>query len=276
MVTETIGFLGGDARMACLARLIAADGYGVKTWSLAGMPDAGKPSEVTSADRLVLPVPLAKDGRLTGTNLSLDELWQRLNAQTPVYAGAVPAAERERAEALGLRVTDYFADEALAVRNAVPTAEGALAIAMERMDVTLRGAPCLVVGFGRIGKLLAHDLAALGAGVSVGARKAADLAWIEALGYRPLHTHALAGELGGFRAVFNTVPDMVLGEALLRELRRDCVLIELASRPGIDAEAAGALGLDCVKAGGLPGKVAPETAALAIRNTLYRIWREEV
>ena len=68
---------------------------------------------------------------------------------------------------------------------------------------------------------------------------------------------------------------MVLSDALLAELRRDCVLIELASRDGIDASAARARGIACVKAGGLPGKAAPETAALALKDTLYRIWEDE-
>lgn len=275
MRTETIGFLGGDKRMAYLARSLKEDGYEVKTWSLTGMPDADRPGEVTAADRIVLPVPLCRDGRLHGTSLPLGELWPRLRAEATVYAGAVPAEERTRAEALGLHIVDYFADEALTVKNAVPTAEGALAAAMEHMNVTINGAPCLVVGFGRIGKVLAHDLAALGAKVSVSARKDGDLAWIDTLGYAPLHTERLAGRLGEFRAVFNTVPHMVLDTALLRELRRDCVLIELASQSGIDAKAAKALELDYIKASGLPGKVAPETAALAIKETLYRIWRDE-
>ena len=274
MDVETIGFLGGDQRMAYLARLLSEDGYEVRTWSLAGTEER-RPSEAMAAERVVLPVPLERDGRLNGTRLPLPELWTRLSSSQRIYAGAVSAEARAQAERLGLRLTDYYKDEALAIKNAVPTAEGAVAAAMERMSVTLHGAPCLVVGFGRVGKLLASRLAALGAAVSVSARRFDDLAWIDALGYRALHTRRLAGKLGTFRAVFNTVPDMVLSETLLRELRRDCVLVELASRPGIDAEAARALGLDCVKAPGLPGIVAPETAALALRETLYRIWEEE-
>ena len=271
---ETIGFFGGDARMARLAGLFAADGYEVRSWGLAGMPET-TPIEAAASSRIVLPVPLSEDGRLRGTSLPLGELWPRLDPSRNVYAGAVPAAERARAESLGLHIVDYFADEALTVKNAVPTAEGALAAAMERLSVTLHGTPCLVVGFGRIGKLLARDLASLGAEVGVSARRADDLAWIGALGYTPLHTEHLSGTLGAFRVIFNTVPAMVLREEHLRELRRDCVLIELASKPGIDTDAARLLGLDHVKAGGLPGKVAPETAARAIQETLYRIWEDE-
>ncbi len=260
--------------MARLAELFAADGYEVRAWGLAGLTET-KPSEAAEAERIVLPVPLSENGRLRGTALPLAELWPRLNPARPVYAGAVPEAERVRAEALGLRVADYFADEALTVKNAVPTAEGAIAAAMERLNVTLHGAPCLVVGFGRVGKLLARDLAALGAEVSVSARRTGDLAWIGALGYEPLHTERLSGTLGAFRAVFNTVPAPVLRAEHLRELRRDCVLVELASKQGVDTAEAEVLGLCYVKAGGLPGKVAPESAARAIQETLYRMWEDE-
>lgn len=272
---ETIGLLGGDARMAYLARMLERDGYEVRAWGVAGAAETVEFAEAAGAPRVVLPVPLARDGRLNGTAMPLGELWPRLGREQRLYAGAVRDDDHARAALYGLTITDYFTHEALAVKNAVPTAEGAVAAAMEALPVTLCGAPCLVVGFGRIGKLLARDLAGLGARVSVSARRFDDFAWIDALGYRALHTERLAGALGGFRAVFNTVPRLVLGDALLRELRPDCVLVELASLPGIDAEAAEALGLQVVQAGGLPGKVAPETAARAILGTLYQIWEDE-
>ncbi len=272
---KTVGFLGGDARMAYLADMLAADGFAVCSWGLPGAAYESRPSEAMAAERIVLPVPLERDGRLNGTALPLDGLWPRLSPAQRIYAGAVSKEAREQAERLGLRVTDYYADEALAIRNAVSTAEGAIAAAMERMSVTLHGAPCLVVGYGRIGRQLAHALAALGAAVSVSARRFDDLAWIDASGCRALHTARLSGKLGSFRVIFNTVPVPVLPDALLAEVRSDCVLVELASRDGIDAETARARGLNYIKAGGLPGKVAPETAALALRDTLRRIWEEE-
>lgn len=102
-----------------------------------------------------------------------------------------------------------------------------------------------------------------------------DLAWIDAFGYRALHTNRLTGTLGGFRVVFNTVPHTVLDAELLGELRRDCVLIELASGSGFDRAAAEALGLRCVAGGGLPGKVAPEAAADTIHAALIKLWEEE-
>ena len=139
----------------------------------------------------------------------------------------------------------------------------------------LRGKTLGVLGFGRIGKVLAHDLSALGAKVSVSARKRSDLAWIDAFGYAPLHTNRLSGTLGEFRVVFNTVPHQVLDETLLAELPPDCLLIELASASGFDIDAVETLRLSYLKAGGLPGRVAPETAARAIKKTLCRLIKEE-
>lgn len=272
---ERIAILGGDARMTQLARALLRDGHEVLIWPADETSGETELLRAALMPRIVLPVPLEKDGRLNGTKLDLDSLWGCFQPGQKLYAGAVSEAADAAAKAHGLTLTDYLTREELAVRNAVPTAEGAVASAMEHLNVTVHGTPCLVIGFGRIGKLLAHDLQALGAQVSVSARRSSDLAWIDAFGYTPLHTHRLQGHLRGFRVIFNTVPHRVMGEELLRELRPDCVLIELASREGFDASAAKAMNIKYVKASGLPGRVAPETAARAIQKTLYQIWEEE-
>ena len=275
---KTIAVLGGDRRIALLARLLAQDGYPVRTWGLGafGAEDASL-EEAVCAERIVLPVPLSRGKNLncTASALPLCGLFALLRAEQSIYAGGVKDADRIAAAEHGLTLTDYLAREELAVRNGVPTAEGAIAAAMAATEVTLCGTPCLVVGFGRIGKLLAHRLRGLGAEVAVSARRLDDLAWIDAFGYRGLHTNRLTGTLGDFRVVFNTVPHTVLSGELLRELPQDCVLIELASQPGFDRAAAEALGLKCISALGLPGKAAPETAARAIWMTLKKIWEEE-
>lgn len=276
-VGHSVGILGGDRRMALLARQLASAGYAVYTWDLArfGAADTSL-GEAASAERVILPVPLARGELLnSAAPLPLTELFTLLHGARHAYAGGVKESARALAAAQDVTLTDYLAREELAVRNAVPTAEGALEAALRETAVTLHAAPCLVLGFGRIGKLLAHRLRGLGAEVTVSARRMDDLAWIDAFGYRGLRSDRLAGQLGAFRVVFNTVPHLLLTEALLRELPRECVLIELASTPGFDRAAAEALGLRAVPALGLPGKTAPETAAAAIRQTLEKIWEEE-
>lgn len=274
---NTIAVLGGDRRMVLLAQLLHEDGFTVHTHWLVVAEDSPL-EEVLRAERVLLPTPLARGERLncrTEDAPTLSELFAQLTPAQRLYAGGVKPSERALAQEHSLILTDYLAREETAVRNAVPTAEGALALAMAETETTLCGTECLVLGFGRIGKLLAHRLRGLGASVSVSARRMDDLAWIDAFGYRGLHTNRLAGRLGDFRVIFNTVPHLVLDASLLGELRQDCVLIELASSAGFDRAAAETLGHKCIAGGGLPGKVAPETAARVIRAALRKLWEEE-
>lgn len=272
---ETIAFLGGDARMRMLARMLDDEGWDVCSWSLSGAPKPLALCDALRSRRVVLPMPLEREGTVTGTELTSEALFRALRPEQRIYAGGVGAENAALARERGLHLVDYAAREELAVRNAIPTAEGALETAMRLTGFTLHGAPCLVLGFGRIGKLLARDLAALGACVTVSARKLSDLAWVDAFGYSGLHLQRLSGALGGFRVVFNTIPHEVLNTALLEQLPPDCLLIELASVSGFDLAAVERLRLAYCRAGGLPGRVAPETAALAIKTTLLQLWEEE-
>lgn len=159
--------------------------------------------------------------------------------------------------------------------NAVPTAEGAVQIAMEELPITLHRARVLVLGFGRLGKLAAHRFAALGAKVSVAARKWADLAWAEAYGYGAERIDQLGGWLCAYDLVINTVPSRVLGAGYLADLKPGCLVVDLASKPGgVDLEAASQMGVRVIWALSLPGKVAPVTAGRAIRDTIYHILHE--
>lgn len=275
----TVGIIGGDLRQAYLADLLAEDGCSVCTY---GLEDWNRTREETlqraaEARTVVLPLPLCREeGRLncTGKPIKTAELFSMLHKRQTVLAGQVKPQQQEEADRAGLVLIDYFQREELSVANAVPTAEGAIQIAMEQLPVTLCGTDCLVLGYGRIGKLLAHRLAGLGAHVTVTARKYGDLAWIQAFGWTPLHTGALAGHLDGFRLVINTIPSPVLGRELLAELPAGCLCIDVASRQGIDFAAAEERGLKAVWARFLPGRMAPRTAAAAIRDTVYHILEE--
>lgn len=147
---------------------------------------------------------------------------------------------------------------------------------MEQTQHTIQDADCLVIGNGRIGSLLAQKLRALDAHVTVSARSARDFAKIAAAGLPSLDTCRLAGLLGGFDLIFNTVPAPVLGAAELAGLTSPCVVIDLASLPGgIAPDAAPPEGCRLLHALSLPGKVAPLSAARAIHNTVLTMLHEE-
>lgn len=146
---------------------------------------------------------------------------------------------------------------------------------MENLPITLHGCRALVVGYGRIGRILAHRLRGLGAFVTVAARKYEQLAWAEVDGCTAQRLADLKGWLCGYDLVINTVPSRVLTEELMADLKPSCLVIDVASKPGgVDMDAAGRLGIQVIWALSLPGKVAPVTAGRAIQQTIYHILQE--
>lgn len=272
--------IGGDQRQRHLAQLLRADGHTVLTALLGGADDV--PLEAaTGADCVILPLPVSRDGVSLHTPLwegsvPLTALYPLLPGGAQVLCGGnVDTVLRETFAMQGLTLLDYYDREEVQIANAVPTAEGAIAAAMSAMDRTLHRMDCLVVGYGRIGKVLAHRLTGLGSRVTVSARRLTDLAWIDACGYAALRTGALSGHLGGFDLIFNTVPVPLLCRDLLAELRPDCLIVDLASAPGgVDLPAAESLSLRVIQVRGLPGKTAPATAAAAVRGAVYHILEE--
>lgn len=282
----TFWVLGGDLRQEKLAALLSEDGHSVHTYALdRAAPHDGVTVEtalegLSKADCVVLPLPVAaKPGVLSAplgdVERPLTDIFSRLNPAQFICGGMVGEETAELAGEYGLAIHDYFRREELAVANAVPTAEGAVQIALEELAVTLHGARALVLGYGRVGKLTAHRLAALGARVTVAARSYEALAWAEAYGHAAQQLTDLTGYLCGYDLVVNTVPRRVLNRALLEELKEGCLVIDLASKPGgVDFQGAAELGVRCVWALSLPGKVAPVTAASALRDTIYNMLRE--
>ena len=173
-MNKTFGLIGGDQRQAGLARLLAADGHTVRTYGL----DRWKPGseagldQVTASDIVILPLPLCKGNGVLNCEegpVPTVDLFRRLWSGQRILAGQVKPQQRREAEDCGLILEDYFLREELTVANAAATAEAAVQVAMDRMDRTLLGMDCLVLGFGRIGKLLCNRLHVLGARVTAAA-----------------------------------------------------------------------------------------------------------
>ena len=157
--------VGGDQRQVWLARLLAEDGHTVHTYALDLPPDAGDGpvarsslERIDRADCVVLPLPVAGEGLTLHAPLApaappLAQVLDRLTPGQVLCGGRVDPAVQALAGARGLTIHDYFAREELAVANAVPTAEGAVQLAMEHLPITVHGARTLVLGFGRVGRM---------------------------------------------------------------------------------------------------------------------------
>lgn len=280
--------IGGDMRQAKLAELLAADGHTVSTFAIDKIRLEGSVAQkalireaVDDAACVIMPLPVtSREGMLnaplSGGLHTTREILSVLRSDQVLCAGRIDSATYEVADTIGITLIDYLEREELAVANAVAAAEGAVQLIMEETPITLCHANCIVIGFGRIGKLLCHRLRGLCANVTATARTYADIAWIKAYGYTAEDTGSIDASLGKYDIVVNTVPARVLGENRLSKLKHGCLCLDLASKPGgMDFSAASKLGVKAVWALSLPGEVAPVTSGAIIRDTIYNILKEK-
>lgn len=269
--------LGGDLRSVYLVRRLLRDGHSVQCFGLeqSELPKAchqSSPAEALwNTQCVVLPTPVLKgdalNAPLSGDTLDEQALSEVLPRSVPIFGGSVTESLRQSCVRRGIYVTDLLSIEALAVKNAALTAQCAVQVITSEIPYTIAEQPVLILGAGRIGKLLGLKLRALGAVVTVASRREEDKAWCAALGLIPADTDSLASMLPHCRLLVNTIPAQVLTAEQLELLPRDAVLFELASPPGGFRHRAAALNV--VGCGGLPGKYVPQSAADVIADTIY-------
>ncbi|MEG1875101.1 MAG: dipicolinate synthase subunit DpsA [Angelakisella sp.] len=239
-----IAILGGDRRYLYLSEKVAAIGF--NTYHLFASHDDLEGAAVKSGDyhtllpqcqAIILPMPVSRDGIRLNTplwpeDILMSDCFRYMTRNTTVIGGLVTSFVAAEASAAGIAITDLLETEELAVRNALPTAEGALQIAMEETPYTIFGSRCVIAGYGRISRLLARMLRDLGAEVTVTTRKSEHMAWIAAEGYKSCHTAKLCEVAADGDIFFNTVPSPVFTKAVLGRMRHDALVIDLASMPG--------------------------------------------
>lgn len=233
---------------------------------------------VYGAEWVLLPVPTEKNGLLrtplSSEKLPMEELLPVLWPGQVLCGGAFSQESSLQAVRGGLAVYDLLRRRDYTVGNAALTAEGAIALLLQESESSLLGSHILLTGWGRVASLLAPRLRSLGAYVTVAARKAGDRATAEALGLGSCRFEELGRILEDVDLVVNTVPAPVLSREHLDLLRPGTLLLELASEPGFDREAAAEKKLRPLYAPGLPGQFAPDAAAALIWDTVGAIMRE--
>lgn len=277
--------LGGDKRSLELGNLLMKDGndlcfYGFDKLDQSKYPLIDLKEAIGFADVIVAPLPFTEDNMninspFSSEKIKIDYVFSLISKDQLILGGKYGDLHENKLKTMNLKFDDYFKREELQVLNAIPTAEGAIQVAMEELSTTLHGSNVLVLGYGRIGKALSQMLDGIGSNVYVEARNYTDLAWIKNYGYKGIHQKYLKDYLPKMDLIFNTIPKLILDKELLGSVERSCIIIDLASKPGgVDLVTAEELGLKAVTALGLPGKVAPVTAAMVIKDTIYNIIEE--
>ena len=284
MAEKVVALLGGDKRELALLPALKSAGFSMRVF---GLPAASLPGGVMSfatpeeivrgAELIILPLPgVAEDGCLHAPFVPqtiIDEAVLSCAApQTPVMVGVASAYLRRLCGRCSLRLYEVAELDEVAIPNAIPTAEGALQAVMRETDITIDGMRALVLGFGRVGEALAARLRALGADVIVSNRGAARFADAARQGYAIYPWAAMEDVLPRCDLVCNTVPAPVLDRTRLLMMRRDALVIDLASgKGGTDFAAAEDIGIKALHLLSLPGKVAPVSAGRLLGRVYPRL-----
>ncbi len=294
--------VGGDFRILYLAKLLKKEGHNVKVLGFDKIIQADKNlqeqiqdlkiefansiNEAKETDIMICSIPLSIDGKNVYAPYSKTEIPLEVLKGKEFIAGKITndiiykIYENERnnyildvsneisdeiiIKTIRSKITlyDILKDEPNIILNTLPTAEGAIAKAIEDTSFNITNANVLVLGFGNVGKTLCKKLKDIGANVFAEARKKTDLAWIEVYGYTPIHLENLKENVCKMDIVFNTVPHVILDKSTLILMSNETLIIDLASKPGgVDFDAAKKLGIKAYLYSGIPGKIAPETSA---------------
>lgn len=295
-----IGVIGGDARQSAVADMLTVLGIECAVWGVQRSTDGTDRGRdvrpvrcvdwkdaVCGSNAVLLPLPITTDGvRLNCPGMRgnehtmieprLTEIIDKTPASTLILGGKIPRSVMRYAEEHNVKMIDYYEHEDFQIKNAVPTAEGALAIAMDTLPTTLADSRSAVTGYGRIGRTLAHRLLALGSRTSCIARSRRDLAWAECDGCTPIRLDEYLSAPEQFDVIFNTVPHIIFDSEVLSAISADTLFVDLASQcGGVDTAAAEAKGIRVIKALSLPGKTSPKSAGRIIFDTVKEILREE-
>ena len=217
-------------------------------------------------DAAVGPVPFIRSGKITGTyevpDMNVEMLFDELPENAVFFAGNIPGEVRNYAEGKGLRAYDMMIDELVAARNAVATAEGAVAEAITRSPVNLTKSRCLVLGYGRCGRILMRLLKSIFCKVLVSEKDKTRGADAFVLADGIVSEAELTDAVGNVDFIFNTVPERILTEERLRHVGKNTWILDIASAPGgVDYKAAEALSVNAILLPGLPGRYAPASSA---------------
>ena len=252
---KNISIIGGDLRIVKLVDMLNADGYNVYTYGLeqANIDDIQKCKSIEEvsekSDIIVSSIPFTSDGVNVNTpfsknKISIEEVAKYIKGKTFIAGRIEEELYQKFSET---KVIDLLKREELTVLNTIATAEGTIQIAMEESTKTLHGSKILVMGFGRVSKILSNMLKGIGAEVYCETRTTVNCAWIKAYGYNPILLDELDEELNKFDVIINTIPHIILNKERLKKVKKDCIIIDIASNPGgVDRNSAKELGIKLI------------------------------
>lgn len=280
---ENLLIIGGDSRQLYMADYLESLGYNISVYAV---PEKGRECvrdlklAMEQAQVIILPLPVTKDGRyffsIVPMKETIDDVAGYIREDHMIFAGMLSRGVQAKFAQRTDKIYDYFRREEVTLMNTVPTAQGILKTMIDNIEYTIHSSNCAVFGYGRVAKVTADVLSAVGANVTICARRFESLALAEVNGMNGCLINDFYKIAHRYDIIINTVPSLVLDRKILENVRADCLILDVASAPyGTDFAAAFELGLNAIQCSSLPGKVAPKTAGKIIADGIINTLREE-
>jgi dipicolinate synthase subunit A len=287
---KQVVFIGGDARqLEIIEKFIDLDanvvliGFENCLKRMDGITKVKLTNEVLKdVDAIILPAVGSDDDGVVESIYSNEKLillgqyLDSLPKNSKIYTGIAKPYLKKLCSDHKIDLVELFQRDDIAIYNSIPTAEGALMMAIQHTDFTIHGSHCMVLGFGRTGFTVARMLRNLGAHVKVGVQLSGHFARAFEMGFQPFYTSDLQDQVSTVDIIFNTVPDAIITAHIIARIPSRTVIIDLASKPGgTDFRFAEKRGIKAILAPSLPGLVAPQTAGRFLANTLALLIQEQ-
>ncbi|MCD7872747.1 MAG: hypothetical protein LUG21_05540 [Clostridiales bacterium] len=171
---------------------------------------------------------------------------------------------------------DYMKNESYVFKNALLTSEGAVSFIEENAPYSLYRRKILIIGYGRIGKTLHKILNGYGSFITVCSRSASTEAQAVLNGANHIYFDKL-NDISDEDIIINTVPHIALTASELKSVKKDALILDLASFPGgVDTLVAKSLGLNLLSGKAMPCKFTEKTAGYIIGEAVTEIIKEEL
>ncbi len=287
-MSDNFAVIGGDLRNIELVKLLAKDQRKVFTYGLEENKELLEnlnnniiickdiEESCSNVDIIISSIPFSRDGEIiycefSKNRIKIIDFFEKIKGKT-LIVGSIKNNVINEALKRNIKIIDVMKNEELAILNTIATAEGTIQTMISNTKNIIHESNILILGFGRVAKTLAKKLQGLVKNVDCASNNKEELAWIEAFGYNVINLENLVENISKYDIIINTIPAIILNYENMKYIKKDTLLIDLASNPGgIDKNEAKDKGLKLIHALGLPGKIAPVSSAKFIKKIIYEI-----
>lgn len=224
---------------------------------------------------LVLPIQgIDKNGKIFGSDIDFCEYVGENNFSL-VITGKKTLLFENIIEKFGIKSYSYLEDLQFQLINTILSVEGSISDLIANTDFSLYNAKVLILGYGKIGKILSKHLKKMGSEIVIACRDQKDIISAYMNEYKVVNINDISNKcLSTVNIIVNTIPVNILTDNQLTKINNSCYFLDVASKPGaLLSEQNKQIKFKFKQLLGIPGLYSPKSAAKAIYSSLKTFLR---